>query len=154
MGQKSTPGSVDSSGPAREGRSPNGSSARRQSRRYRVSGARTARQQQRCAGPYCGSLAQKKRLPRLTVAAFTKLILTDQHQASVAGFLSAAGSLTGQPLHAAGQLCRFFPMGNVHDQSGRKLRSLYRLGAADPASGSDHMDAGRRTRAPAASAVR
>ncbi len=48
-GQKSTPGSVDRSGPAREGRSPNGSSARRQSRRYRVSGARTARQQQRCA---------------------------------------------------------------------------------------------------------
>jgi len=79
VGQKSTPGSVDRSGPAREGRSPNGSSARRQSRRYRVSGARTARQQQRCAGPHCGSLARKKRLPRLTVAAFTNLILTDQH---------------------------------------------------------------------------
>ena len=59
-GQKSTPGSVDSSGPAREGRSPNGSSARRQSRRYRLSGARTARQQQRRAGPHCGSFAQKK----------------------------------------------------------------------------------------------
>ncbi|PHP94357.1 hypothetical protein CBF17_008225 [Pantoea agglomerans] len=37
-----------------------GSSARRQSRRYRVSGARTARQQQRRAGPHCGSFAQKK----------------------------------------------------------------------------------------------
>ena len=43
-----------------EGRSPNGSSARRQSRRYRVSGARTARQQQRCSGPHSGTLAQKK----------------------------------------------------------------------------------------------
>ncbi|MBA5701584.1 hypothetical protein DJ023_01015 [Pantoea agglomerans] len=32
-----------------EGRSPNGSSARRQSRRYRVSGARTARQSSRGA---------------------------------------------------------------------------------------------------------
>jgi len=43
------------------------------------SGARTARQQQRCSGPHSGTLAQTKKLPRLTVTAFAHLTLTDEH---------------------------------------------------------------------------
>ncbi|WP_262287755.1 hypothetical protein, partial [Pantoea sp. Marseille-Q5743] len=44
------------------------------------SGARTARQQQRCSGPHSGTLAQKKSC-HVTVTAFANLTLTDKHQA-------------------------------------------------------------------------
>ena len=62
--------------------------------------------------------------------------------------LLQTGSIT-QQLRFVG----FFPTGNVHDQSDRMLRFLCRSGAADPASESDRMGAGRRTHVPAGSAV-
>ncbi len=54
---------------------------------------------------------------------------------------------------AAAGFCEF-STGNVHDQSDRMLRFLCRSGAANPASESDRMGAGRRTHVPAESVVR
>ena len=56
---------------------PNGPSARRGRRRHRVSGARTARQQQRRSGPHSGSLPKRKRLTLLTVPAFANMRLIE-----------------------------------------------------------------------------
>ena len=81
MGQKSTPGSVDSSGagqggpiPERFGGTTSKPKAPRERREDGPAAAAVRWPALRLARP-------QKKLPRLTVTAFTNLILTHQHQA-------------------------------------------------------------------------
>ena len=77
MGQKSTPGSVDRSGPAREGpeRFVGTTSKPKVQRERREDGPAAAE----VRWPALRLARPEIKLPRLTVTAFTNLTLTDQH---------------------------------------------------------------------------
>jgi len=82
VGQKSTPGSVDSSGPASE-RFVGTTLKPKVPRERREDGLAAAA----VLWPALRLARPEKKLPRLTVTPFTNLILTDQHYAAGADFL-------------------------------------------------------------------